>query len=276
MEEILDVPDRLAHLVLAPFFDGQGKGIGPARVVWPNVWASCRPPNLEVFPGDPKLANQTGLSQREVQSGLCALERNGALERLWKPRGRTNTLGRVIRLKPVEPPRSKKQLEVPDCAPLRMLCERVRKRPHVDVAVMLCLFMLADELQSVRQWRGGVSPLFCAPPRVLRCMLALGRNTPRRSVRRLAELELLELRSRDGDLAEGIRVRAPGRWRSVKALAHASRIAASKGRKVPRQAPASRSPTQRSERGIEPPFDDPWFDAPTPDILDPDDFEPVP
>jgi hypothetical protein len=275
MEEIIDVPESLAHLVLAPFFSGNVKGLGPARFVWLYAWVHCRPPNLEVFPGDGTLEAQTGLSMREVQAGLLALERHEALERLRQPRGRANATGRVLRLNPAERPRSRRRLQLPSCAPLRVLCERVRDRPHADVAVMLGLFMLANELQPVGQWRGGMSPLFRAPPRVLRCMLAVGRNTPGRSIRRLAELELLELRSRDGNAADGIRVMAPGRWSSALALGHASRLAASRGRKLPHGAPAPRRPEPRGESAPAPP-PDPWFDAPPPDdVVPPEELEPL-
>ena len=197
----------------------------------------------------------------------------------------------MIRLQPVEPPRSTKQQQLPDCAPLRVLCERVRDRPHVDIAVMVSLFMLANELQPVSKWTRGESPLFWVPPRVLTHMLAVGRNTPRRSIQRLAELTLLEISSRDGDLTKGIRVRAPGRWRSALALGHARRIAVSRGRTVPCNAPKPRTYPSEPRQPIQPiehpfesgsagspdPHEDPWFDAPPPeDNYDPENFEPVP
>lgn len=211
--QISVVPPRLEHLVLGHgFADGDRPGAGPARLVWLCLWTHRRV-RLEVYPGDPRLADQAGVAKRQVQAGLRFLERRELLERRKGRRGRSREPKRVIRLRPRVEPLWDGPFYLPKPLPqLRAVCARGRSRPHVDVAVMLGLYLTALECRGLRSSVDGYSDPFKITQACLAELLGLGRNTPRRSLDRLRALDLVRPTYADDDWSSGLRVAEPARW----------------------------------------------------------------
>jgi len=210
---IRDVPTRLKHLELGDgFADAKGRGAGPGRIVWLCLW-TYRRSGLVVYPGDPLLEAQSGLERRQIQTGLRFLESRDLLARGRRRRGRSAKPKRVIQLRPHVAPAWEGRFHLPKPLPeLRAVCARDRARPHVDVAVMLGLYLVALEVGALHRSRDGYSSPFVITWACLARLLGLGRNTPRRSVDRLWALDLVHPTHAGGDWSSGLRVATPWRW----------------------------------------------------------------
>lgn len=210
LPEIRSLPTRLEHLALGHCFaDVDGRGAGPARLVWFCLWTHRRS-GVDVFPGNRRLADMTGATVRQVQDALRFLDRCELLERGKRQRSGTRAK-RLIRLQPRVQPTWEGMFQLPPLPPLRDLCGRDRDRPHVDVAVMLGLYLVALECRVLHR-EALYSDPFCITWACLADLLGLGRNTPRRSIDRLRELDLVRATHPGDDWSSGLRVAGPRRW----------------------------------------------------------------
>jgi hypothetical protein len=178
--------------------------------VWLQLW-TYRRSGLEVYPGDPALARALGMPIRQVQDGLRFLEQRSLIERAKKPRGRATVPKRVIRLCPTIPPSGAGTFELPtQLRDLRRVCD-AQARPQVDIAVMLGLWLICRERGHFRS-RGDYSTPVMIRGGCLAYLLALSRNMPRKSIDRLAGLDLVRPTHPGDDWSSGLIVAAPWRW----------------------------------------------------------------
>lgn len=208
--QIRDIPANLEHLALGHELVN-APGASPARIVWFCLWTYRRSDGLAVFPGDPRLAGQACIGVRQLQAALRCLESHGRIERRKQRRGRASTPKRVIQLRPRVEPAGDRGLHLPSLTPLQVVCARGRERPHVDMAVMLGLYLVALEcrvLHSGDQYSGP----FAVTWTCLADLLGLGRNTPRRCIDRLGALDLVRPTHEGDDWSSGLRVARPERW----------------------------------------------------------------
>jgi hypothetical protein len=210
IDRIRELPKCIEHLALGDRF-APGRGAVPGRLLWFLLW-TYRRSGLEVFPGDRVLAEALGMTIRQVQDGLRYLEAHGSIERSRKRRGRSTVPKRVIRLCPTVEPARTGTFELPQqISDLRRLCAGHASRPQVDMAVMLGLWLICHARRHFDPRAD-----YSAPVKIsLRCiahLLGLSRNTPRKSIDRLAKLDLVRPTHAGDDWSCGWIVAAPSRW----------------------------------------------------------------